>query len=170
LAELPIGVVDVGAATLMSVRADARAMHRRFGGLELIVVDYLQLMTGPGGAENRQIEVSQLAKGLREVAKEFAVPVVEVCQLLHKSIESRRDKRPTLGDLRESGTIADTADVVALLYRDDYYNKQSAKVGVAELIVDKNRHGPRQSVDIAVDMSTGWWGDLSNRDNEEGTF
>src|SRR5690606_11792010 len=111
------------------------------GDLGMIVIDYLQLMTGRSGAESRQVEVSELSRGLKILARELETPVVALSQL-SRSLEMRQDKRPVLADLRESGSIEQDADVVMFLYRDEVYNPDSPDRGTAEVIVSKHRNGP----------------------------
>src|SRR5690606_32686788 len=119
--EVPLFLDDNPRVTVMEIRAKARRIKQRFGGLALIVVDYIQLMTGAGSAENRQLEVSEISRGLKILAREMNVPIVALSQL-SRNLESRADKRPMLADLRESGSLEQDADVVMFLYRDEVYN------------------------------------------------
>ena len=125
----------------MEMRAKARRIKARYGDLGLVVVDYLQLMSSPRRAENRQVEVSELSRGLKILARELDTPVMALSQL-NRQLEYRQDKRPMLADLRESGSIEQDADVVMFIYRDEVYNPESDQRGVVELIVAKHRNGP----------------------------
>ncbi len=141
MSEAPIFIDDNPNLTVMDIRARARRLKSR-EGLGLVVVDYLQLMTGRHGAENRQVEVSEISRGLKILARELEVPVVALSQL-SRGLEMRQDKRPMLADLRESGSIEQDADVVLFLYRDELYNPDSTdSQGTAEVIVAKHRNGP----------------------------
>ncbi len=148
LGEAPLFVDDNPNVTVMEVRAKARRMKARETGLGLIIVDYLQLMTGRSSAENRQVEVSEISRGLKILARELEVPVVALSQL-SRTLETRADKRPILADLRESGSLEQDADVVMFLYRDEMYNPDSADRGSAEVIVAKHRNGPTGKVSLA---------------------
>ena len=139
--EAPLWIDDNPNVTVMEIRAKARRLKSRLGDLGLIVVDYLQLMTGRGNAENRQVEVSEISRGLKILARELEVPVVALSQL-SRALEMRADKRPMLADLRESGSIEQDADVVMFLYRDELYNQDSPDIGTAEVHVAKHRNGP----------------------------
>ena len=141
LAEAPLYIDDNPALTVMAIRAKARRLRSRLGSLGVIVVDYLQLMSGRTDAENRQVEVSQMSRGLKILARELDVPVWALSQL-SRNLEMRADKRPMLADLRESGSLEADADVVLFTYRDELYHPESPDQGTAELIVAKNRNGP----------------------------
>jgi replicative DNA helicase len=139
--EVPLFLDDNPRVTVMEIRAKARRIKSRFGGLSLIVIDYLQLMSGGGNPENRQLEVSEISRSLKILARELEVPIVALSQL-SRNLESRADKRPMLSDLRESGSLEQDADVVMFLYRDEVYNQESPDKGSAEVIVAKHRSGP----------------------------
>lgn len=139
--EVPLFLDDNPRVTVMEIRAKARRLKQRYGGLALIVIDYIQLMTGGGSAENRQLEVSEISRGLKILARELEVPIVALSQL-SRALEQRADKRPMLADLRESGSLEQDADVVMFLYRDEVYNSESSDKGSAEVIVSKHRSGP----------------------------
>ena len=134
--------------TVMEMRAKARRIKAQYGEIGLIVVDYLQLMSSNKRIESRQVEVSELSRGLKILAREMQAPVMALSQL-NRQLEYRTDKRPMLADLRESGSIEQDADVVLFIYRDDYYNQDSEQRGVAEIIVAKHRGGPTGTVRLA---------------------
>ncbi|HEX3087469.1 MAG TPA: replicative DNA helicase [Ilumatobacteraceae bacterium] len=143
--DVPLYLDDNPRVTVMEIRAKARRMKARQGGLALIVIDYLQLMGGGGSAENRQLEVSEISRGLKILARELEVPIIALSQL-SRNLETRGDKRPMLSDLRESGSLEQDADVVMFLYRDEVYNKESADKAMAEVIIAKHRSGPTGTV------------------------
>lgn len=148
LGDAPLFIDDNPNTTVMEIRAKARRLKARHGGLGLIIVDYLQLMSGGSSTENRQLEVSAISRGLKILARELEVPVVALSQL-SRQLEARADKRPVLADLRESGSLEQDADVVMFLYRDEMYNPESADRGTAEVIVAKHRNGPTGKVQLA---------------------
>jgi replicative DNA helicase len=148
LAEMPLYIDDNPHLTVMEIRAKARRLRSKLGGLGLIVVDYLQLMTGRANAENRQVEVSEISRGLKILARELEVPVLGLSQL-SRNLEMRADKRPQLADLRESGSLEQDADVVLFVYRDEIYNRESTEdPGGAEVIIAKHRNGPVGTVHL----------------------
>jgi replicative DNA helicase len=139
--EIPLLLDDNPRVTVMEIRAKARRTKARLGGLALIVIDYLQLMSGGVNVENRQLEVSEISRGLKILARELEVPIVALSQL-SRNLETRADKRPMLADLRESGSLEQDAAVVLFLFRDEIYNRDSADKGAAEVIIAKHRSGP----------------------------
>ncbi len=161
VAEAPLFIDDSPNLSMMEIRAKARRLRQRHD-LRLVVIDYLQLMSGNKKAESRQQEVSELSRQLKLLAKELEVPVIAMSQL-NRGPEQRTDKKPQLSDLRESGSIEQDADMVVLLHREDVYEKESPRAGEADFIVAKHRNGPTSTITVAfqghysrfVDMSQG---------------
>lgn len=150
LYDTPIFVDDTAGIRISEIRSKARKLSQEMGGLGIIIIDYLQLITGSKG-ENRQQIVSEISRELKILAKDLRVPVIALSQL-SRSVEQRQDKRPMLSDLRESGSIEQDADIVAFLYREAYYQKEQADSqeanNVTELILEKNRHGSLGTVKL----------------------
>lgn len=150
LYDVPIFVDDTAGIRISDIRSKARKLAQEMGGLGIIIIDYLQLITG-SKRENRQQIVSEISRELKILAKDLRVPVIALSQL-SRSVEQRQDKRPMLSDLRESGSIEQDADIVAFLYRDAYYQKEHADSqeanNVTELILEKNRHGSLGTVKL----------------------
>jgi replicative DNA helicase len=148
LAKAPIYVDDTGSMTIMGIRAKARRLKSKEPSLGLIVVDYLQLMSSDSNYENRVQEVSQISRQLKVLARELDLPIIAMSQL-SRAVEQRHDKRPILSDLRESGSLEQDSDLVAFIYRDEYYNDESPDQGVAEVILAKHRNGPTGTVKLS---------------------
>lgn len=138
---------DTPGISIGELRAKCRKL-KRDNNLGLVIIDYIQLMTGGGKSESRQQEVSEISRALKGIARELNVPVIALSQL-SRAVESRPDKRPMLSDLRESGAIEQDADVVMFIYRDEYYNKDTDRKGEAEIIIAKQRNGPTGTVNLA---------------------
>lgn len=191
---LPLFIDDTPAITLSGLRTRCRRLKRTKGGLALVVIDYLQLMRPAAGTrpENRVLEISQITQGLKAIAKELAVPVLALSQL-SRSVESREDKRPQLSDLRESGSIEQDADVVMFIYRDEYYLQQRAPKQLAydsddkfhtavekwqrdmeqvhnraELLIEKQRHGPTGKIDLFFEGEFTRFADLDLQHSDHG--
>jgi replicative DNA helicase len=144
----PIEIDETPALNPLELRARARRIHRKYGKLGLVIVDYLQLMSASSSAgENRATEISEISRSLKALAKELHVPVVALSQL-NRSLEQRPNKRPVMSDLRESGAIEQDADVILAIYRDEVYNPDTADKGKAEVLILKQRNGPIGSVDL----------------------
>ena len=146
LSEASIFIDDSPAISVMELRAKARRL-KAHQDIQLIILDYLQLMRGSGNIENRQQEISDISRSLKALARELHVPVVAISQL-SRAVESRTDHRPQLSDLRESGAIEQDADVVVLILREEYYNPTADNQGVAEVIIAKQRNGPVGSIKL----------------------
>jgi replicative DNA helicase len=149
LTKAPIYVDDTGSITMMELRSKARRLKSREPALGLIIVDYIQLMSTGSTVENRVQEVSQISRQLKVLARDLDVPILALSQL-SRAVEQRHDKRPILSDLRESGSIEQDADLVAFVYRDEYYNgEESESQGLAEVILAKHRNGPTGTVKLS---------------------
>ncbi len=141
LAESAIYVDDTPAISVMELRSKCRRLKREAKKLDLVLIDYVQLMSGRTNSDNRAQEISEITRSLKGLAKELDVPVIALSQL-NRSLEQRADKRPVMSDLRESGAIEQDADVIMFIYRDEVYNKKPDNEGLAEIIVAKQRNGP----------------------------
>jgi replicative DNA helicase len=148
LAEAPVYIDDSANITLMEIRAKCRRIKAKEKQLGLVIIDYLQLMQGPRKSENRQQEVSEISRNLKILARELEIPVICAAQL-NRSVEYRADKRPLLGDLRESGSLEQDSDLVMFIYRDEVYHPDTEARGEAELIVAKHRNGPTGTLRLA---------------------
>lgn len=153
LGDAPIFIDDSPGLSPLELAAKARTIHRRTP-LGLIIIDYLQLMSARAHSENRQQEISEISRSLKGLARELSVPVLTLSQL-SRAVESRNDKHPMLSDLRESGAIEQDADLVAFIYRDDYYVKDSEQQGQAEVIIAKQRNGPTGTINFVFRKDTG---------------
>lgn len=147
LGEAPIYIDDSAGVTVMELRGKCRRLKAQHGGLGLVIIDYLQLIEGRSNNDNRVNQMSEISRGLKLLARELNVPIIALSQL-SRAVESRPDKRPMLSDLRESGSIEQDADIVLMIYRDDYYNPETEKPGVADLILAKHRSGPVGNVEL----------------------
>ncbi|PMB04695.1 replicative DNA helicase, partial [Fischerella thermalis CCMEE 5273] len=145
LSESPIFIDDTPGITVFDIRAKLRRLQAEHG-LGLVLIDYLQLIEG-SGRDSRQQEISEISRSLKLLARELHVPVIALSQL-SRAVEQRQDKRPMLSDLRESGSIEQDADIVSFLYRDDYYNEESEKKNIIEVILAKHRNGPVGKVEL----------------------
>lgn len=143
LSEANLFIDDTPAITVMELRSKCRRIRREHG-LDIVIIDYLQLMGG-SRAENREQQISEISRSLKALAKELNIPIIALSQL-NRSVESRADKRPYPSDLRESGAIEQDADLILFLYRDEIYNKDTKFPGIAELIISKHRNGPTGTV------------------------
>ncbi len=142
-----IYIDDTAGISVMDMRSKCRKIKMEHG-IDMILIDYLQLMSGSAGSDNRQQEVSEISRSIKALAKEMECPVIALSQL-SRAPEQRADHRPMLSDLRESGSIEQDADVVMFLYRDEYYNKETEEKGIGECIIAKQRNGPVGTVKMA---------------------
>ena len=179
LSNASIYIDDTAGTKISEIRAKSRRLAKDTNNLGLIVVDYLQLVDG-GSQENRQQEVSYISRQLKKIAKELGVPVIALSQL-SRGVEQRQDKRPVLSDIRESGSIEQDADIVAFLYRDDYYEREDGDddeeeseveenndVGEVEVIIEKNRSGPRGTVKLLFIKSHNKFSSIAYNPDDEG--
>ncbi len=158
LSNAKIFIDDTAAISIMEVKSKCRRMKMEVG-LDLIIIDYLQLMTGSAQTDNRQQEVSEISRSIKALAKEMECPVIALSQL-SRAPEQRADHRPILSDLRESGSIEQDADLVMLLYRDEYYNKETDKQNISECIIAKQRNGSTGTVELSWDGRHSRFGNL----------
>ena len=145
LSAADIYIDDSAGGNLIDLKSKARRLKME-SRLDLIIIDYLQLMTN-GNSNNRVQEVSEISRGIKSLARELDVPIIALSQL-SRAVESRPDKRPVLSDLRESGSIEQDADIVMMIYREDYYDEFTDKKGVTEIFIRKNRNGPTGTVQL----------------------
>lgn len=159
ISEAPIIIDDTPAISVSDLRSKCRK-YKQEHDLKLIMIDYLQLMTNSKKSESRQQEISDISRALKSLARELNVPVVALSQL-NRGVEQRDDKRPMLSDLRDSGAIEQDADVVMFIYRDDYYNKDTDRKGISEIIIAKQRNGPVGTIELV------WLPELTRFANKE---
>ncbi|MBM4269866.1 MAG: replicative DNA helicase [Deltaproteobacteria bacterium] len=165
LADLPFFIDDMAGLSVLELRAKARRLKRENRGLSLIIVDYLQLMRAHRDVDNREQEIAMISRSLKALAKELEVPVIALSQL-NRAVEGRPNKRPMMSDLRESGAIEQDADVIAFVYRDEFYDKQSPDQGVAEIIIAKQRNGPQGTARLAFRKEYTLFQNLSAREDD----
>lgn len=170
LAETKLYIDDTPGMTIGEIRAKCRRLASSSEGLSLVIIDYLQLISGSARyAGNRQQEIAEISRSLKTMAMELNIPVIALAQL-SRSVEGRDDKRPILSDLRESGSIEQDADIVAFLYRDDYYNKDSAideQTSKSEFIIGKNRSGPTTTINLIFKRNTSTFVNFINKEEGE---
>jgi replicative DNA helicase len=165
LSEAPIYIDDTPAAMPNEIRSKSRRLYAE-RGLDLIVIDYLQLMRSTGRSENRVQEIAAISRSLKALARELKVPVIALSQL-SRAVEARPDKKPQLSDLRESGSIEQDADVVMFLYREDAYDKMTERPNIAEVIIAKHRNGPTGTVELHFNRAQSRFADLEYYKEEE---
>jgi replicative DNA helicase len=161
ISELPVYIEDTAGLSISELRAKARRMHAEVG-LQLLLIDYLQLMAGAGGPknQNREQEVSQISRGLKALARELNVPIVALSQL-SRAVEGRASHIPMLSDLRESGSLEQDSDIVMFIYREELYDRETDKKGIAEIILAKHRNGPLGVVPLRFEARTTLFHNLS---------
>ena len=148
LSQAPIYIDDTPAITIRELRAKARRLQSREKNLGLIIIDYLQLMGSSGHSESRQVEVSEISRSLKALARELEIPILSLSQL-SRGVEQTKDKRPQLSHLRESGSLEQDADIVLFIHREEYYNEDTDRQGIADIIIAKHRNGPTGTVELA---------------------
>ena len=166
LSKAPIYIDDAPSISALEMRAKARRLKAKHD-IQLLVVDYMQLMRGASRSENRQQEISEISRSIKALARELSIPIIAVSQL-SRAVEQRQDHRPQLSDLRESGAIEQDADVVLLLLREDYYAPTEENKGVAEVIIAKQRQGPTGTIKAAFLSEYMTFSNLSRAEEEEG--
>jgi replicative DNA helicase len=162
LQQARIFIDDSPGVSALEVRAKGRRLAAEHD-LSLVIVDYLQLMRGQGRTESREREISEISRSLKALAKDLRVPVVALSQL-NREVEKREDKRPQMGDLRESGAIEQDADVIMFIYRDEVYRPNTDEPGIAEILIRKHRNGPTGVVKLAFDNKTTRFENYSRRE------
>jgi len=167
LAEAGMWIDDSGASTILEMRAKCRRLHAQ-RRLDLVIVDYLQLAHGEGSSASREQEISEISRGLKGLAKELDIPVVALSQLNRGPETRKEDKRPMLADLRESGAIEQDADVIAFIYRDIVYNRDTEYENLAELIIAKQRNGPTDTVKLSFEGRYARFRDWTTQDDPYG--
>ena len=165
LAAAPIFIDDTAGITCLEIKAKARRLKAQHS-LDLIIIDYLQLITSSGRMENRQQEISDISRSLKGLARELNIPVIAVSQL-SRAVEQRDGKKPRLSDLRESGAIEQDADLVVFIYREEYYKPKTERKGIAEVIISKQRNGPTGQIDLAFIKEYAKFENLSRTPEEE---
>jgi replicative DNA helicase len=163
LAEAPMFIDETASLSIGDLRNKARRLVHQYG-VKMVIVDYLQLMSAPHRFESKAVEVGEISKGLKGIARELSIPVIALSQL-NRGVESRVDKRPMMSDLRESGAIEQDADVIAFLYREEYYLREKTpedKKNIAELIIGKNRNGPTGQLSLRFDNKYTKFSNLTN--------
>jgi replicative DNA helicase len=160
LSQADIFLDDTPGINTLEVRAKARRLKNEQKRLDLLIIDYLQLMSGKGRTESRQQEVSQISRELKILAKELNVPVIALSQL-SRATETRTDHRPQLSDLRESGSIEQDADVVMFIFREEVYKPETERQNIAEIIIGKQRNGPIGSIDLVFRKALTRFHDIS---------